>query len=112
LTNPGACTLSVLPMPAAAARQVSFPPLSNGYQPPPPTHCVLNSGRTVPGSTTRLYLPVPPHYPDEVRARLWAAQNGYHTMAPPIACPISVIQQVRAAAAQPPPPAASPTPQP
>jgi membrane peptidoglycan carboxypeptidase len=112
LTNPGAWTLSVLPMPAAAARQVSFPPLSNGYQPPPPTHCVLNSGRTVPGSTTRLYLPVPPHYPDEVRARLWAAQNGYHTMAPPIACPISVIQQVRAAAAQPPPPAASPTPQP
>ncbi len=39
----------------------------------------------------RLFLAVPPFYPDEVRARLWAQQNGYQ-MAPPSVCPMGVAR--------------------
>jgi hypothetical protein len=46
-----------------------------------------------PGSDAvpRLYLPVPPHYPDEVRARLWARGTGYQ-MAPTTVCPITAVR--------------------
>jgi membrane peptidoglycan carboxypeptidase len=107
LSAPGAWVLTVLPLPASAAQQISLPALSNGYQPPLPAYCVVNSGTAVPGASTRLFLPVPPHYPDEVRARLWGQQNGWNTMAPPVVCPVSVVQQARQQppTAPPPPPA-------
>lgn len=94
-SNPGAWTLAVLPLPAAEAQQLNLPALSNGYKPPTPTQCVVNSGLTVPGSTTRLFLAIPPYYPDEVRARLWAQTYGGGTMAPPVVCPVSVVQRAR-----------------
>jgi hypothetical protein len=95
VSNPGAWTLRVAPLPAEAAHLVVLAPLSDGYQPPLPSHCVLNSSRAD-GVTTRLMLPVPPYYPDELRARLWAGQHGY-TMAPPIACPVAVAARLTAA---------------
>jgi hypothetical protein len=79
-------------MPAEAAQSVVMAPLGDGYQPPPPSQCVVNSGRPLEGMPARLLLAVPPFYPDEVRARVWAGQHGY-TMAPPIACPVVVAQQ-------------------
>lgn len=90
-TNPtinlGAWTLTTAAMPADAAQRVVQAPLDDGTQAPRPTTCVVNvalgSGRGI------LYLPVPPFYPDEVRARLWAAGAGYR-MAPPTVCPASV----------------------
>lgn len=85
----------MLPLPAAEAQQLNLPALSNGYKPPTPTQCVVNSGLTVPGSTTRLFLAIPPYYPDEVRARLWAQTYGGGTMAPPVVCPVSVVQRAR-----------------
>lgn len=118
LTNPGAWTLNVLPMPFEAASQVSLPALNNGYQPPPPTHCMVNSGRPVNGATTRLYLPVPPYYPDEVRARLWIQRyGGGYAMAPPVTCPTNVVRSARSTPTSPslivPPPAgATATPHP
>jgi membrane peptidoglycan carboxypeptidase len=96
-SNPGAWTVAIMPMPAAAAQQFIQPALSNGYQPPPPSECVINSTRPPEGVSVRLFLPIPPYYPDEVRARLWAQQNGY-TMAPPAACPLSVVREAAAAA--------------
>jgi hypothetical protein len=92
VTNPGAWTLAVLPLANGAAQSVMQPALSNGFQPPPPTECVVHALRPPEGASIRLYLPIPPYYPDEVRARLWAQQNGYQ-MAPPVACPAATVRE-------------------
>ena len=89
--NPGAWTLTVLPMTAEAQANVNLQVLDNGFAPPPPSHCVT-SNRNVEGAQTRLYLPIPPFYPDEVRARLWNDRYGGYHMAPPIACPTSIVR--------------------
>ncbi len=86
ITNPGAWTLVVAPLSAADAQQISLPALEDGYKPPTPTVCVLNMAQLQAGVDRRLFLAVPPFYPDEVRARLWAQQHGYN-MAPPAVCP-------------------------
>ncbi|UCG24692.1 MAG: transglycosylase domain-containing protein [Chloroflexota bacterium] len=86
ITNPGAWTLAVAPISAADARRVPQPALESGQKPPTPTQCVINSFQPRSDQARRLFLPVPPFYPDEVRARLWARQAGY-SMAPPIVCP-------------------------
>ncbi len=86
ITNPGAWTLAVASISAADARRVPQPALESGLKPPTPTQCVINSFQPRPDQARRLFLPVPPHYPDEVRARLWAGRGGY-SMAPPIVCP-------------------------
>jgi len=92
----GAWTLPVLSMPAAAAARVPQPTLSNGYQPPPPSHCVVNSGGALAGVQRRLYLPVPPFYADEIRARLWQQRYGSHyQMAPSTVCPVDVVRAAR-----------------
>lgn len=90
--NAGAWTLATLPLPADEAQRFlqSQPALIDGVKMPAPTECVVNTTGAIPGATTRLYLPIPPHYPDEVRARIWA--QGRYRMAPPIVCPHSVIQ--------------------
>jgi membrane peptidoglycan carboxypeptidase len=92
LSNPGAWTLAVSPISGEAAQLLLQPPLANGFQPAAPTLCVLNTARPPEGVTVRLFLPIPPFYPDEVRARLWAQQNGYF-MAPPSVCPTAVARQ-------------------
>jgi membrane peptidoglycan carboxypeptidase len=94
LTNPGAWTLAVSPISGEAAQLLLQPPLANGFQPAAPTQCVLNTARPPEGVAVRLFLPIPPFYPDEVRARLWAQQNGY-SMAPPSVCPTAVASQYR-----------------
>jgi membrane peptidoglycan carboxypeptidase len=94
-SNPGAWTLAVLPLPAEAALQVRQPALANGFQPPPPMECVVTTAQQPEAADVRLYLAVPPYYPDEVRARLWARQHGY-TMAPPVACPASLVREAMA----------------
>lgn len=96
--NLGAWTLSTLPLPAAEAQRFlqTQPELIDGTKMPAPTECVVNTSRPPEGASTRLYLPVPPHYPDEVRARIWA--QGRYRMAPPLVCPQSVIQGYKAAA--------------
>jgi membrane peptidoglycan carboxypeptidase len=95
-SNPGAWTLSVLPLPGDTAATISQPALSNGYQPPAPTSCVVNSRATLDGVQQRLFLPVPPYYPDEVRARLWLQRyGGGYEMAPSVACPAGVVRAAR-----------------
>lgn len=93
--NLGAWTLATLPLPADEAQRFaqSQPELIDGTKMPYPTECVVNTTSPPPGATTRLYLPVPPQYPDEVRARIWA--QGRYRMAPPIVCPHSVMQANR-----------------
>ncbi|MCA9933249.1 MAG: transglycosylase domain-containing protein, partial [Anaerolineales bacterium] len=90
LANPGAWTLATQALPAEAAQRVSRPPLADGTQAPLPTTCVVNVANPTAG-TARLLLPIPPHYPDEVRARLWARGTGY-VMAPATVCPVSTVQ--------------------
>jgi membrane peptidoglycan carboxypeptidase len=85
LENPGAWTLAVMPLSAEQSQRVSLTPLSDGTTPPPPGMCVYNGSRPPENAVTRLYLPIPPYYPDEVRARIWGAQRGYQ-MAPPTTC--------------------------
>ena len=93
---PGAWTLSVLPMPAAAAEKVHRPILSNGYQAPPPRHCVVSSSEGLAGVERRLYLQVPPFHADEIRARMWQQRyGGGYQMAPSTVCPVSVIRAAR-----------------
>ncbi|MFW6062764.1 MAG: transglycosylase domain-containing protein [Chloroflexota bacterium] len=101
-SHPGAWTLSVLPLPADVAQRLSqstnasLPAgLASGERPPTPTHCVLNSAAPPPGVEQRLYLPVPPFYPDEVRARLWLQRNGGYQMAPSVTCPPEVVREAR-----------------
>ena len=84
--NPGAWTLTTQPLSAADAQKVTLSELSDGTKPPRPTECVVNNARTA-GNSARLYLPVPPYYPDEVRARIWAQGSGYR-MAPATVCPL------------------------
>lgn len=102
--NPGAWTLTTMPIAAEDAQRYvdTQPELIDGTIAPRPTRCVVNSGSPPSGATTRLYLPIPPHYPDEVRARLWAQGTGYQ-MAPPTICSRASLQAV-SAPAQPPPP--------
>lgn len=90
-TNAGAWTLVVQALPAEAAQQVSRPELADGTRAPLPTLCVVNSMRPAGSSEARLFLPIPPHYPDEVRARLWAQGSGYQ-MAPATVCPTTVAR--------------------
>ncbi len=92
-SHPGAWTVSVAALPADQAQTIwqAQPALIDGTRPPLPTLCVLNSGRPAAGAVVRLMLPVPPFYPDEVRARLWAQAHGYQ-MAPTTACPVNVAR--------------------
>ena len=85
-SNPGAWTVAVSSLSAEEAQAVKQPPLDNGLQPPTTNICVINYARPPKGVPVRLMLAVPPYYPDEVRARIWANQRGY-SMAPPTACP-------------------------
>ncbi|MEZ4591608.1 MAG: transglycosylase domain-containing protein [Chloroflexota bacterium] len=91
--NLGAWTLSTMPLPADEAQRIldTQPELSNGSKIPRPTECVINSTSPPENAVVRLYLPVPPFYPDEVKARQWAQTTGYR-MAPPAVCPLSVIR--------------------
>ncbi|MCB8947607.1 MAG: transglycosylase domain-containing protein [Ardenticatenaceae bacterium] len=91
--NLGAWTLATMPLPADEAQRIldAQPELSNGSKMPRPTECVINSTSPPAGATVRLYLPVPPFYPDEVKARQWAQSSGYR-MAPPAVCPLSVLR--------------------
>jgi len=50
-----------------------------------PTQCVVNSSQLPENAAVQLFLPIPPYYPDEVRARIWAQGRGYR-MAPPTVC--------------------------
>jgi hypothetical protein len=93
LTAPGAWRLAVAGLTAEQASLVNLPALDNGFQPSPPSICVLNTARPPDGTSVRLFLAVPPFYPDEVRARLWAQQNGYQ-IAPPSVCPTAVARAV------------------
>jgi membrane peptidoglycan carboxypeptidase len=96
LSTPGAWTLSVLPLPASTAAEIRQPPIGNDYQPPAPTSCVVNSQGALDGAQRRLLLPVPPYYPDEVRARLWLQRyGGGYQMAPSVACPAAVVRAAR-----------------
>lgn len=85
--NLGAWTLTTMPISSDDAQRYvdSQPELTDGTKPPRPAVCVVNSTNPPGNAQTRLYLPIPPHYPDEVRARLWAAGSGYQ-MAPPTVC--------------------------
>lgn len=91
--NPGAWTLTTMPISSDDAQRYvdAQPELIDGTRAPRPTHCVVNSGSPPAGAVTRLYLPIPPHYPDEVRARLWAQGQGYQ-MAPPTICTRASLQ--------------------
>jgi membrane peptidoglycan carboxypeptidase len=86
-TNPGAWTLVTQPLSAEDAQRISQPALIDGAEPPRPTECVLNMSSPSEGAGARLYLPIPPFYPDEVRARLWAQGTSFR-MAPPSVCPL------------------------
>ncbi|MGD2048987.1 MAG: transglycosylase domain-containing protein [Chloroflexota bacterium] len=115
ITNPGAWTLAVASMSASEAQWVSMPALEDGLKPPPQNLCVLNVARPPDGLSKRLFLPIPPYYPDEVRARLWASQRGYQ-MAPSVVCPVNTARaavglasadQPDESAGAPPPPSAN-----
>jgi hypothetical protein len=82
--NPGAWTLNTRAITAEEAARVPREPLDDGTIPPSPSACVLNTLSDVDGASRRLYLPVPPFYPDEVRARIWA--SGRYAMAPESVC--------------------------
>jgi hypothetical protein len=56
-----------------------------------PTLCVVNTSRPADNAAARLFLPIPPYYPDEVKARLWAQGTGY-VMAPPTVCPAGALR--------------------
>ena len=96
-TNFGAWTLSTLPIAAEDAQRYvdTQPELIDGTAAPRPTHCVVNSSRPPENAQTRLYLQVPPHYPDEVRARQWAQGRGF-AIAPPTICTRASLQAVPA----------------
>jgi penicillin-binding protein 1C len=87
--QPGAWTLTAAALPADQAQRVweAQPVLADDTRAPRPALCVRNVAG---GGATRLFLPVPPYYPDEVRARLWAQGRGYQ-MAPATVCPAGVV---------------------
>ncbi len=91
ITNPGAWTLAVAPLSNADAQQAQQQPQEAGVQAPIQTVCVINMARPPANVSRMLLLPVPPFYPDEIRARRWAQQNGYQ-MAPSVVCPQSVAR--------------------
>ncbi len=92
-SHPGAWTVAVAALPADQAQTIwqAQPALIDGTRPPLPSLCAYTTNRPAAGATVRLMLPVPPFYPDEVRARLWAQAYGYQ-MAPTAACPVSVAR--------------------
>jgi hypothetical protein len=100
--NPGAWTLITHALAAEDAQRVQLTELDDGTKPAVPRECVVNSNRVPVGGTTRLYLQIPPHYPDEVRARLWARGTGFR-MAPATVCPMRSLDFPDAADAQPAP---------
>ena len=85
ITNPGAWTLAAAQLSTSEAQQIDMPPTSSGIRPPTPTLCVINYTRVPSGTSVRLFLQVPPYYPDEVIARRWAQSYGY-SMAPHTVC--------------------------
>ena len=90
-SNYGMWTLNTLPLPASDAAEITQVPLKDGTEPPTPSICVVNGERD--GSTQKLFLQPPTFYEDEVRARIWARQNGYAgVMAPAVSCPLSVLR--------------------
>ncbi|HSH01236.1 MAG TPA: transglycosylase domain-containing protein [Anaerolineae bacterium] len=91
MDNPGAWTLATLA--ATGDQSIALRPLADGTTPPPSSRCVINMRPAPDEAIVRLYLPVPPYYPDEVYARLWARQAGY-VMAPPTMCPVSSVRAV------------------
>lgn len=98
----GAWTLTTMPIAAEDAERYvsSQPELIDGTGAPRPSSCVVNSSNPPANAQQRLYLQVPPHYPDEVRARQWAAGRGFQ-MAPPTVCTRASLQAA-------PPPAQEP----
>jgi hypothetical protein len=100
--NPGAWTLITHALSTEDAQRVQLTELDDGTKPAVPRECVVNSNRVPIGGTTRLYLQIPPHYPDEVRARLWAQGTGFR-MAPATVCPMSSLDFPDAVNAQPTP---------
>lgn len=90
--NLGAWTLETMPLPASEGKRYveSQPELDDGTKMPRPTECVVNRSGSRENRNTRLYLPIPPFYPDEVRARIWS--QGRFRMAPPLVCPMSVMR--------------------
>ena len=78
---PGAWQLTVLPFDGVVQQTA----LDDGTLPPAPGWCVVSPVMAPEGAATRLFLPIPPFYPDEVRARVWAQGTGYQ-MAPPTTC--------------------------
>ncbi|MCB0007170.1 MAG: hypothetical protein KDE04_11970, partial [Anaerolineales bacterium] len=94
---PGAWKVNVLFISGDIGSTINQAELLDGTRAPTPTMCTVNAGANVDGVQTLLLLPVPSHYPDEVRARIWASQYGYR-MAPPISCPLSVVRGAAPAA--------------
>ena len=92
--NLGAWTLMTKALPGEEAQRYadSQPDLDDGTKYPRPSTCVVNKTITEEDTSVRLYLPPPPFYADEVRARLWIQGRGYQ-MAPPLVCPLRVLQQ-------------------
>jgi hypothetical protein len=91
ITNPGAWTLAVAPISGAAAQQAQQQAQEAGIEAPAQSLCVINMARPPANVSRRLFLPVPPFYPDEIGARRWAQQHGYQ-MAPSIVCPQTVAR--------------------
>ena len=91
-----------LPLPAEEAERIyaSMGEIEDGRKPPRPTECVVNSTRPPDIATSAPLLPIPPHFPDEVIARLWTQGRGYR-MAPATVCPLSVVQAAKENAPQP-----------
>jgi membrane peptidoglycan carboxypeptidase len=91
--NPGAWTISTLAIAAEDAQRYvdAQPALLDGTTAVRPDRCVVTSGNPPAQTQTRLYLPIPPHYPDEVRARIWARGTGFQ-MAPPTVCTRASLQ--------------------
>jgi len=97
--NPGAWTLITHALSGEDAQKVQLAELDDGTKPLTPTECVVNSNRVPIGGATRLYLQIPPHYPDEVRARMWARGTGFR-MAPATVCPMRSLEFPDSANAQ------------
>ncbi len=98
--NPGAWTLITHALSGEDGQKVQLAELDDGTTPLTPTECVVNTNRMPIGGASRLYLQIPPHYPDEVRARIWARGTGYR-MAPATVCPINSLSFPESADAQP-----------